>query len=412
MLTQYFPPETGAAPVRLFEIAKGIRAQGHTVEVVTAFPNHPEGIIPPEYQGKFFEREILAGLTIYRTWIYPVSRGRFWKRLLNYFSFVFSAGYGILKAGPADYIIVESPPLFIGFTTMFARWVKGAKVIFNVSDLWPESAVSLGLVHNKFLIRLTSLLERHMYTISWRISTQTQGILSSLRERGLPAEKLVFLPNGVDPNLFTPLAPDRKLAEALHIRDQFVILYAGTMGYAHGLEVALQAADILRHEEMGQDILFLFVGDGSERPKLEEMAQSLGLDNIRWVPFQPITEMARYYSLADINLSTLRRYKLSEGVRPSKVFPGLASAKPLLYVGEGEGATVVEESGGGVVIAPEDPALLAQTILSLKADPARCQAMGQSGREYVIQHYAWDSIVRRWLEELGLSEVRNSKFED
>lgn len=402
MLTQYFPPETGAAQVRLFEVAKGIRAQGHLVEVVTAFPNHPEGIIPPEYRGKFFQRDTLEGLTVYRTWIYPVPRGRFWKRLLNYFSFVFSACYGILKAGPADYIFVESPPLFIGFTTLFARRVKKAKVIFNVSDLWPESAVSLGLVNSKLLIGLTSSLERYMYKIAWRISTQTEGIISSLRERGLPAEKMVFLPNGVDPELFAPQPPDLKLAEELQVQDKFVILYAGTMGYAHGLEVALQAADILRQEALGQDIVFLFVGDGSEKPKLEEMAKTLKLANVRWVPFQPITEMARYYSLAHINLSTLRRYKLSEGVRPSKVFPGLASAKPLLYVGEGEGAKIVEESGGGVIIPPEDPGILAQTILSLKADSARCQTLGKKGREYVIKNYAWKSIVKNWLNELGL----------
>ncbi|MHB1653253.1 MAG: glycosyltransferase family 4 protein [Desulfitobacteriaceae bacterium] len=410
MLTQYFPPETGAAQVRLWEVAKGMWAQGHQVEVVTAFPNHPEGVIPSEYRGKFFQRDILEGIPVYRTWIYPVPRGRFWQRLLNYFSFVFSACYGILKSGPADYIFVESPPLFIGFTTLFARRVKRAKVIFNVSDLWPESAVSLGLVNNKLLIGLTSLLEKHMYKIAWRISTQTEGIISSLRERGLPAEKLVFLPNGVDPDLFAPQAPDLKLAEELKVQEKFVVLYAGTMGYAHGLEVAVQAAEILKQEKAGQDIVFLLVGDGSERPKLEEMARSRELDNVRWVPFQPIAEMARYYSLAAVNLSTLRRYKLSEGVRPSKVFPGLASAKPLLYVGEGEGAKIVEESGGGVVIAPEDPALLARALLELKEDPTRRVSMGQKGREFVIKHYAWQAIVERWLGELGL-EVGSRKSE-
>lgn len=400
MLTQYFPPEKGAAQVRLFEVAKAIRDQGHDIEVITAFPNYPNGIIPSEYRGKRFMKDSLEGIPVYRTWIYPVQRGRFWKRLLNYFSFVFSAFYGVLKAGKADIIFVESPPLFIGFTMFFAKWVKGAKVILNVSDLWPESAVSLGLVTNKTLISMAERLERKMYKTSWRVSTQTTGIMDSLKTRGIPSGKIVFLPNGVDPDLFAPIAPDEKLLEDLNLREKYVILYAGTMGYAHGLEVALQAAQLLEKDH--PEIAFLMVGDGSEKPRLMEMAREMGLTNVRWVDFQPITEMQHYYSVAQISLSTLRRYKLSEGVRPSKVFPGLASAKPLIYVGEGEGAKVVEESGGGVILPPEEPQLLAEAILKLQQDPALCQTLGERGRDFVIKHYSWKSIVSQWLRDLGL----------
>ncbi|MDR3539696.1 MAG: glycosyltransferase family 4 protein [Desulfosporosinus sp.] len=400
MLTQYFYPENGAAQVRLLEVAKAIRDHGHEIEVVTAFPNYPTGVIPPEYRGKFFMNDSHAEIPIYRTWIYPVQRGKFWKRLLNYFSFVFSACYGVVKAGKADYIFVESPPLFIGFTVFFAKWVKGAKVILNISDLWPESAVSLGLVTNRSVIALTERLERSMYKTAWRISAQTEGIINSLKDRGIPQAKLVFLPNGVNPDLFAPQAPDKALLLKLKLKDKFVILYAGTMGYAHGLEVALQAAKSL--EKVAPEVVFLFVGDGSEKPRLQAMAQDLQLNNVRWVDFQPITEMKRYYSLASLTLSTLRRYKLSEGVRPSKVFPGLASAKPLIYVGEGEGAKIAADSGGGIVLPPEEPELLAQAILELKKDPERCKKMGRLGREFVSLHYSWSSIVAGWLGELDL----------
>ena len=400
MLTQYFYPENGAAQVRLLEVVKAIRDHGHEIEVVTAFPNYPNGVIPSEYRGKYFMKDSHEGIRIFRTWIYPVQRGKFWKRLLNYFSFVFSAVYGILKAGKADYIFVESPPLFIGFTAFFAKRVKGAKLILNISDLWPESAVSLGLVTNRSVIALTEGLERSMYKAAWRISAQTEGIINSLKDRGIPEDKLVFLPNGVNPDLFAPQAADTALLQELKLSDKFVILYAGTMGYAHGLEVALQAAKSL--EATDPEVVFLFVGDGSEKPRLQEMAQDLKLSNVRWIDFQPITEMKRYYSLASISLSTLRRYKLSEGVRPSKLFPGLASAKPLIYVGEGEGAKIVEESGGGIVLPPEEPELLARAILELKRDPARCREMGKRGREFVSLHYSWNSIVARWLKELGL----------
>jgi len=158
---------------------------------------------------------------------------------------------------------VESPPLFIGFTVFFAKRVKGAKVILNISDLWPESAVSLGLVTNQSVIALTERLERSMYKTAWRISAQTEGIIKSLKDRGIPEDKLVFLPNGVNPDLFAPQAPDKALMQELKLQDKFVILYAGTMGYAHGLEVALQAAKSL--EGADPEVVFLFVGDGSEK---------------------------------------------------------------------------------------------------------------------------------------------------
>ncbi|HWQ89814.1 MAG TPA: glycosyltransferase family 4 protein [Desulfitobacteriaceae bacterium] len=399
MLTQYFPPETGAAQVRLFEVAKAIQAQGHQIEVVTAFPNYPTGVIPPEYQGKFFLRDSIGGIPLYRTWIYPVQRGRFWKRLLNYFSFVFSACYGIVKAGPADYIFVESPPIFIGFTMFFARLLKRAKIILNISDLWPESAISLGLVKNKLLIGLTSLLEGHMYKAAWRISAQTEGIIQSLTQRGIAPDKMVFLPNGVDPELFTPRPADQELVARLQLQDKLVVLYAGTIGYAAGLEVALQAAEKLRaHPE----IVFLLVGDGTEKPRLQKLAAEMQLPNVRWLPFQPLAEIVRYYNLAVLSLVTLRRYKLAEGVRPSKLFPGLASAKPVIYVGEGEGARIMAESGGGVVIPPEDPEQLAKTILELTADPERCRELGEKGRKYVSENYTWQVLVAQWLKDLKI----------
>lgn len=397
LLTQYFPPEKGAAQVRLQEMAKGLKQNGHRVTVVTAFPNHPTGVIPPEYRGHFLLKDELAGIPLWRTWIYPVQRGRFWKRLLNYFSFVFSSFFGLIRAGKQDLMIFESPPLFLGITALLYRVLYRTPVVMNISDLWPESAVSLGLVTNKTMIGMAESLERRLYRKAWKLSAQTEGIVDSLVQKGIARQKIALLPNGVDPELFRPLPPDQALVEELGVAGKYIILYAGTMGYAHGLEVAVEAAALLQTDP---EIHFLLVGDGSERPHLEELVREKELKNVQFVDFQPIEAMARYYSLSSINLSTLRRYKLSAGVRPSKVFPGLASGKVLLYVGEGEGAKIVEESQGGVVIEPENPALLARTISALKADPERCAVMGQKGRQFVIDHYAWNNLVKHWLDQL------------
>lgn len=397
LLTQYFPPEKGAAQVRLGELAGGLQSQGHEVTVVTAFPNYPTGIIPEKYRKKFFSRENMGGLTVLRTWIYPVKRGRFWLRLLNYFSFVFSSLYGICRSGRQELIIVESPPLFLGLSAVIASAVKKAPYILNVSDLWPESAVQLGLVSNKFLIDMSERLESYLYRKAFKLSAQTEGIVQALQKKGVSSGDILFLPNGVDTELFRPREKDGELEEELGLQGKYIILYAGTMGYAHGIETALEAAAILKSEE---DIVFLFVGDGSERPRLEHLAREKDLSNVRFIDFQPLEVMPRYYSLASLSLSTLRRYKLSEGVRPSKIFPALASGSPLVYVGEGEGAEIVRESSGGVVLEPENPRLLADTIIRLKNDSAYCRELSIKGREFVQANYSWQSIIRKWLDRL------------
>lgn len=200
----------------------------------------------------------------------------------------------------------------------------------------------------------------------------------------------------MDTERFKPRERDRELEQELGLEGKFVILYAGTMGYAHGLETALDAANFLRTE---QDIQFLLVGDGSERPFLEQYAAERHLQNVRFIDFQSLEEIPRYYSLSDINLSTLRRYKLSEGVRPSKLFPALASGKPLIYVGEGEGAGIVRESGGGVILEPEAGLLLANTILDLKSKPELCRQMAEKGRAYAVENYSWKTIIEKWQEQ-------------
>ena len=397
ILTQYFPPETGAAQVRLKEVAKGLQRQGHEVVVVTAFPNHPQGVIPPEYQGYWSMKDEVDGIPVYRTWVYPVQRGRFWKRLLNYFSFTFSSLWGIFKAGPCDVIFVESPPLFLGMTAVLGKWIKGAKLIFNVSDLWPESAVALGLVTNKTLIRLTEGLETWLYNRSWKLSAVTLGIRETWLKRGIPERKVAFLPNGVNLELFRPLPPDVEMQEKLGLKDKFVLVYAGTMGYAQGLESVLEAANLLREDE---HIHFLFLGDGTEKPKLEQMTEELKLTNVQFLGFQPVTDMPRYFSLAGGSIVPLKKLKLFEGARPSKMFPAMGCGVPIIYSGEGEAVDLIQEAGAGLTVQPESPQEMAAAIRKLSQMPDGGKSLGQNGRQYVEKNYSWDSIIKSWLNEL------------
>lgn len=399
MLTQYFPPESGAAQVRLKEVAKGLQRNGHEVTVVTAFPNHPSGIIPPDYQGHWRMKDEVDGIPVWRTWIYPVQRGRFWKRLLNYFSFVFSSFWGLSKAGKQDILFFESPPLFLGITALIYGWFTRTRIIMNISDLWPESAVALGLVNSGWMISAAEWLEKLLYRRAWKISSQTEGIRSSLLDRGVPENKVTFLPNGVNLDLFAPRERDEAMALKLGIQaEDFVLIYAGTMGYAQGLESVIKTAELLREE---RGIRFLFVGDGTEKPMLEALVKEKGLSNVSFVDFQPVQEMPRYFSLASASIVPLKKNKLFEGARPSKMFPALGSEVPVIYSGEGEAADLVLSSGGGVVVEPENSEKLALTILELKQNPDR-REMGRRGRQFVQENYAWTEIIVRWLMELEI----------
>ncbi|MDR3602407.1 MAG: glycosyltransferase family 4 protein [Desulfosporosinus sp.] len=399
MLTQYFPPESGAAQVRLKELAKGLQRNGHQVTVVTAFPNHPSGVIPPEYRGHWRMKDEVDGIPVWRTWIYPVQRGRFWKRLLNYFSFVFSSCWGLSKAGKQDLLFFESPPLFLGITALIYGGLTRTRIIMNISDLWPESAVALGLVNSQWMIKAAERLEKLLYRKAWKISCQTEGIQTSLVQRGVPKGKVTFLPNGVNLDLFAPRERDVAMATQLGIKSEdFVLIYAGTMGYAQGLESVLRAAELLKAKT---DIRFLFVGDGTEKPMLEALVKEKGLAKVSFVDFQPVQEMPRYFSLSSASIVPLKKNKLFEGARPSKMFPALGSAVPVIYSGEGEAAELVLASGGGVVVEPENSQALAQAILELKDNPNR-SAMGQQGRQFVKEHYTWSEIIQRWLKDLGI----------
>jgi glycosyltransferase involved in cell wall biosynthesis len=189
------------------------------------------------------------------------------------------------------------------------------------------------------------------------------------------------------------------MAKKLGFKEEdFVLIYAGTMGYAQGLESVMLTVEILKDKD---DFRFLFVGDGTEKPKLEALVREKGLSNVSFVDFQPVQEMPRYFSLSSASIIPLKKNKLFEGARPSKMFPALGSAVPVIYSGEGEAAELVLSSGGGVVVEPENSEELARTIVELSKNPNR-REMGKKGRQFVKDHYTWSEIIQRWLRELGI----------
>jgi len=417
ILTQYFPPEVGASQVRLSALARELKRLGHEVEVVTGLPNHPTGRIFPEYRGRFYLKEEWEGIPVHRVWLYP-STGAGLKRMLNYLSFALTSLWGLSKAQRPDYIFVESPPLFLSLPAWLASRFWRVPFIFNVADLWPDSVKELGLMSNRLLLRIAEWLESWSYKQATYITAVTDGIRNALvNDKKVPSAKILFLPNGVDIKFFKPCTPDsltsresQKLAELGLSGDTKVILYAGTHGFAAGLETAVQAAKLLEHELA--KVHFVFVGDGSEKAKVISHSRQLGCSNVTFLDPIPPDRLFHLYCLAFAGLVTQRNLPFFEGHRPAKTFPYMASGKPVIFSGLGEGARLIREARAGLVVPPEDPQALAEAVKRLVENPALAEDLGRNGRRYVEEHLSWDALVRDWLRQLEEREGQEVERED
>lgn len=400
ILTQYYPPEVGAVQVRLSAFAHELKRSGHLVQVVTALPNYPSGIVQAAYRRKFLVQEEIDEIPVIRTWIYPATGKNIVKRLANYFSFTLSCLFALLWVPRADILFVESPPLFLGISAWLMAALRRQKLCINISDLWPDSVVELGIMPENNFIRLARILERWLYKRAWRVCGVTEGILTTLaKTKGVPQEKLLFLPNGVDLTMFRPTSPDDDYVRQLGLEGKKIFAYTGLHGYAQGLDVILLAAEQLRHRP---NIVFLFVGDGPEKPRLQTLAEQLALANVIFHDPQPVTQMPRIFALTTACIVPLRNIELFQGARPSKMFPPLGCAKPLIYSGAGEAATLIKKAECGIVTPPEDANALAQAVLRFAEQPELAATMGANGRAFVEREYSWTQIVKRWSEEISI----------
>ena len=392
-LTQYCPPEVGAPQNRIFEFAKQLKGFGHEVSILTAMPNYPKGEIFDEYKGKKTVVEEIEGIKIVRTSIYATKDKAFTKRLRNYLSFTFSCLIqGAKFIDRQDVIITESPPLFLGWSGyILSKW-KHAKFIFNVSDLWPESAVKLGVLNNKLFIKLSTWLEEFCYRKATAVTGQTKGIVDNIVQRGINSNKVHLITNGVDTQFFKPENRDETFRKEIGIENKFSLCYAGIHGVAQGLEVIINTAEILREYE---SIQFVFIGDGPEKQKLIDLKEKKNLKNITFLPVQAKINMPRIIASMDATIIPLKKLDLFKGALPSKMFEALASELPIILGVEGEAKNLIEEAGAGIVVEPENPEELALAVKTSYNDNQLRKRLGRNGREYVIKNYSRTSIARK-----------------
>lgn len=403
ILTQYFPPEVGAPQNRLFELAVRLKQKGADISVLTAMPNYPQMEVHKEYKGKFYHYEEMNGLHVHRSWIYVSKSKGIFKRLLNYFSFVKTSFWvGLFKLGKFDYILCESPPLFLGITAYALKKIKGAKLIFNVSDLWPESAEKLGLVSNKFFLSSATKLEEFLYRKSDLITGQTQGIVKNISTR-FPNKKVYWLANGVDLNYYkAETVKTNWRTENNFFEDDFIALYAGIIGHAQGLEVVIHAADKLKEHSK---IKFILLGSGPEKEKLLKLKEQLHTENVFFFDAVTKKEMPAIVSATDVAVIPLKRLDLFKGAIPSKIFENLAMKKPILLGVEGEAKELfIDEGNCGLAFVPEDPNDLAIKTLGLFNSPDILKQLGENGYKYVEQKFTRDKIANEFWDFIHVNK--------
>jgi glycosyltransferase involved in cell wall biosynthesis len=390
-LTHYFPPEVGAPQTRMYELARRLNGGGDSVTVVTAFPNYPTGVIHGGYRGRLAMEERMDGVRILRRWVFATPNSGFFKRIVNHFSFVFSSLTAVRKVGKVDVIFVQSPPLLIGLSALMFSALKRAPFVFNVSDIWPQSAIELGVLRNRTAIRLAEWLERMLYRRAARITVPTQGILERLSSRVAPSTKLFLLTNGVDCEIYRPQPPNADLARRLGLEGRKVFLYAGTHGLSQGLDVILEAAKLTTDPS----VLFVLAGEGADKAQLVAKAEFERIANVRFLPNQPQDSMPELLNLAYAAIITLKPLDLFKAALPSKMFEAMAVGRPIVASMWGEAAQLIETAGCGLVAGPGDARALHTAVAAVAADPDRASKMGQMGREYVTEHFNRQKLAER-----------------
>ena len=398
ILTQYYPPEIGAPQNRLHELAIRLKNKGVQIEVLTALPNYPKMEVFKDYRDKQRREETIEGITVHRSWIYVSASKSIVARLLNYFSFVWSSYWRGRRLQSFDYLMVESPPLFLGYSAIALSKKLNAKLIFNVSDLWPESAEKLGLVTNKSLLNMAYKLEKKCYKTSTLITGQTQGIVNDIKQR-FPAKEVSWLPNGVDISFYNPeKIPDSDFRQVNGFKDEDIIFfYGGILGHAQGLEIIIEAARELENTHAQ----FVIQGAGPEKEKLVTLHKKYALKNIHFL--EPVTksEMPGILKSVDIAIVPLKQLDLFKGAIPSKIFEALAMKKPLLLGVDGEARKhFIENAQAGLFYTPEDIDSLKTQVLYFLENPDETKKMGDRARNYVADVFDRNKIAEGLYDEL------------
>lgn len=348
-LTDNFPPEVNAPATRTYEHCREWVAAGIDVTVITCAPNFPQGKVYEGYRNKLWQREEMDGIKVIRVWSYISANSGFSRRILDYVSFAISSFFASLFV-KTDLIVATSPQFFTAVGGYLAGLFKRKPWVMEVRDLWPESIRAVGAAkgREKWLDRLEKL-ELFLYRKAAGVVVVTDAFRKNISDRGIPAEKIKVVKNGVLSEKYLPRPKDENLLNELGLNRKFVVGYLGTHGMAHKLDFILDCVS-----DAHPDVHFLFVGGGAEKAKLEERVNQAAYENVTMLAPVLKPEIPRYLSITDLALVPLRKSDTFKTVIPSKIFENAAMGKPILLGVEGESKAIIEQYGAGLCFEPEN----------------------------------------------------------
>lgn len=388
----YHPEPIGIAPL-MTELAEGLVARGHEVRVITGMPNYPQRRIYEEYKGKFYTTEERNGVKIQRSYVWARPKPGLIARILLDGSFVVTSMFQALRGWKPDVVLLTVPPLPVSVPAALLAWLSSCPVVLNLQDILPEAAVQVGLLSNKFAIRVFEALERFAYHSATSISVITDGFVENLVGKGVPSDKITCIPNWVDTHFICPLPPHTGSFRTDHnLGEKFVAMYCGNIALTQGLKTVIKAAALLRHVP---DIVFVIIGEESALEDLRKLCVQYQTDNVILLPFQPRETLPQMLAAADVGLIVQKSNVVSFNM-PSKTQVLLASGRPIIASVplNGTAAAAIRASNGGVVVAPERANILADAIFDLYQDPERADALGRQGRQYAIENYSFEQAIK------------------
>lgn len=404
-LSHYFPPEVNAPANRTFEHCREWARAGHEVHVVTCVPSHPRGVPFPGYRRRWYLREEIDGISVHRVWTYLAANQGVVRRSLNYTSFVPSALWRALRLGRFDVIVATSPQFFCAVAGWLASSLRRTPWVFELRDLWPESVAAVGALRRSAALRLLERLELHLYRSAARVVCLTRSFVANLERRGIAADKLVFVPNGVDLEFWAGgRAADARRELGLAPGD-LLVSYIGTVGMAHSIGTVREAARMLASTH--PHLRLAVVGDGADLARLQEEHRRGGHANVVFTGLVPHEKARDIMAASDVALVLLMRSDLFLTVLPSKMFEAMGAGKPIVLGVAGEARETLERAGAGIAITPESAEELAAAIRALADDEGLRRRLGAAGRKFALAECDRRMLARRMLEVLqGVAEGR------
>jgi colanic acid biosynthesis glycosyl transferase WcaI len=411
-VSQYFPPEMGAPAARAAELAHHWSEAGHEVSVLTGFPNHPTGVVPPEWRSRLRRltyNEKVGRVDVFRTWLWPLPNRKSHERMRNYASFCLSAALRGLTLPRPDVIIATSPQLLVGLAGWGIAFACEIPLVFEVRDLWPESLTAVGVGSEDSLLHHTLAgIARFLYERADCVVVVTPAFKDRLIENWrVPAEKISIVENGVETEVFAPAPSDAicELRKQLNAEDKFLVSYIGTMGNAHRLETLLDAASQLQRQNPG--VLFLLLGEGAEKQRIRALAQSQGLRNVHFLDQQPREKIPAFISASDACLVLLKKADVFKTVVPTKMLEFMSCARAVILGVDGHARQIVEEANAGIVIEPENPDALVAAIQQLNGNRDLGRSMGYQGRDYIVKNFSRARTAHKYVKVLDTIVTRS-----